>query len=86
MKRQHLEWEKILANNLSDKELISKIHKNSYNSIAKKKKKTQTIQFFKMGKDLNRSFCKGDMQMAIRYMKRCSTSPIIRKMQIKTTM
>jgi len=37
-----MEWEKIFANLISDKELISKIYlkkKNSYNLIAKKKKK-----------------------------------------------
>ena len=82
VKRQPSEWEKIIANETTDKGLISKIHKQL---IQLKTRKTNN-PIKKWGKDLNRHFSKEDIQMTNKHMKRCSISPIIREMQIKTTM
>ena len=82
MKRKPSEWEKIIANETTDKGLISAIYKQLIQLNARK----TNNPIKKWEKNLDRHFSKEDIQMVNKYMKRYSTSLISREMQIKTTM
>ena len=75
VKRQPSEWEKIIANDTTDKGLISRIYKQFIQLNARK----TNNPIKKWGKDLNRHFSKEDIQMANNTRKDAQHSSVLEK-------
>ena len=70
MKRQPSEWEKIITNEATDKELISEKYKQLLHLNSRK----INDPIKKWAREINRHFSEEDIQMVNKHMKRCTLS------------
>jgi hypothetical protein len=81
-KRPPTDWERIFTHPKYDRGLISNIYKET--KTLNSRNSTNPIK--KWGAELNKEFSTEEYQRAEKYLKKCSTSLIIREMQIKATL
>ena len=74
--------EKIFTNPTSDRGLIS----NIYKELKKLDSRKPNNPIKKWGTELNKEFSPEELQMVEKHLKKCSTSLVIREMQIETTL
>jgi hypothetical protein len=80
LKRPPTEWEKIFASYTSDKRLITRIYRELKKLNSPKINDSTT----KYTTEVKRTFSKEEIQMAKKYMKKCSPSLAIKEILIKT--
>ena len=81
-KRQPTDWERIFTSHKSDRGLIS----NIYKELKKVEPRGSNNPIKKWGTELSKEFSHEEVWMSEKHLKKCSTSLIIREMQIKTTL
>jgi exonuclease VII small subunit len=81
-KRPPTDWGRIFTNLKSARGLIS----NIYKELKKLDSRNSNNPIKKWGTELNKEFSTEEYRRAEKYLKKCSTSLIIREMQIKTTL
>jgi hypothetical protein len=81
-KRPPTDWERIFINQKTDKGLIA----NIYKELEKLDSRNSNNPIKKWGRELNKEFSTEEYQRAEKHLKKCSTSLIIKEMQIKTAL
>jgi hypothetical protein len=81
-KKSNILGKKIFTNAISDRGLVSKIYKELKKPTTKKPKQPNQ----KWGIELNGEFTTEESRMAVKHLKKCSKSLVIRETQIKVNL